>query len=101
LDQALELGELFIEPPGVDHRPADAADLRMRGREDLLAFAPELLVQLLAGAGADEVDADLACLLARKADHLLREVDDLDRLTHVEDEHMSLAADRACLDDEG
>ena len=73
----------------------------MRGLADGLVLAPELLVQLLAGAHADELDRDLAVgLLAREPDHAPREVEDLHRLAHVEDEDLAAAADRAGLDDE-
>ena len=58
----------------------------MRRRVDGLAVVPQLLVQLLARPRADELDRDVALgLLAREADHVPREVDDADRLAHVED----------------
>src|SRR5207237_3601053 len=79
-------------------RAADAADLRVGRRDDRVGCPPELLVELLAGSRADEVDADLGGVLTREADHLLGELDDLDRLAHVEDEDVALAADRAGLD---
>src|SRR5689334_16134749 len=77
LDEAAEVDELVFEPERVHDRPADAPDLRVRRRDDGLAVAPELLVQLLAGTGADEGDADVVDVLAGQADHLLGEVDDL------------------------
>src|SRR6185436_16914595 len=49
----------------------------------------ELLVELLPRTRADEVDSDLGRVLAREADHLLRELDALDRIAHVEDEHVA------------
>src|SRR5690349_9112176 len=74
VDEPLELGELVLEPDGVDDRPADAADLGVGRRDYRLPFAPELLVQLLAGPRADELDPDVLEVLAREADHLLGEV---------------------------
>src|SRR5581483_4615919 len=101
LDEALELAQLLFEPGGVDRRPRDGEDLRVGRLADRLALAPELLVQLLPGPDADELDRDVAVgLLAGEADHLPRELEDRDRLAHVEDEHLPGAADRARLDDQ-
>src|SRR6266550_2338716 len=73
----------------------------MRGLAHSLALAEELLVELLAGARADELDRDLAPgLLAREPDHVAREVEDPHRLAHVENEDLAATADRAGLDDE-
>ena len=83
----------------VDRRAGRARDLRVRRRVDGLALVPELLVQLLAGPGADELDLRRR-LLAGEADHVLGEVDDLHRLAHVEHVDLAAAADRAGLDDE-
>src|SRR3990170_4986840 len=50
---------------------------------------------------ADELDRHLpAGLLAREPDHLLGEVDDPDRLAHVEHVDVTALPDRAGLDDE-
>src|SRR5581483_3288809 len=101
LDEPLELGELLFEPGGVDRRPGDGEDLRVRRRGDGLSLAPQLLVQLLPGANADELDRDVAVrLLAGEADHLSGELEDRDRLAHVEDEHLAGAPDRAGLHDQ-
>ena len=73
----------------------------MLRRADELAVVPELLVQLLAGAHADELDRDLLLrLLAREADHVTRKVEDLHRFAHVEDVHAAAAADRSRLHDQ-
>src|SRR5581483_2338228 len=75
LDEALQLGELVLEPRRLDRRPLHAHDLRVLGRNDDLRLRPELLMQLLAGAHADELDRDVAVrLLAREPDHVAREV---------------------------
>ncbi len=68
---------------------------------DRLAVRPQLLVELLAGPRADELDANVALgLLARQLDHVAREIDDAHRLAHVEHEDLAAAADRARLDDQ-
>src|SRR6266508_4548831 len=48
LDHPLELRELALEPVDVDRRACGTQDLRVSRRPYGLAFAPELLVQLLA-----------------------------------------------------
>ena len=96
-----ELVEPFLEPFRVDGRPRGAEDLRVRCRPDLLAVGPELLVQLLARADADERDRDVRLrILAREADHVDGQVEDLHRLAHVEHVDLAAAADRAGLHDE-
>ena len=70
-------GQLVLEPLAVDRGAAGAHDLRVRGRADVLALVPQLLVQLLAGARADEHDRDLLLGAAGELDHLPGEVDDL------------------------
>ena len=73
----------------------------MRCGADLLAVGPQLLVQLLARADADERDRDVRLgILAREADHVDRQVEDLHRLAHVEHVDLAAAADRAGLHDE-
>src|SRR5262245_46588267 len=53
LDEARQLCELLLEPGRVDVHRGRPPDLRMRGRGGVLAVGPQLLVQLLARAGAD------------------------------------------------
>ena len=101
LDEAGQLGELFLEQGRIDVHRRRAPDLRVRGRSGLLAVGPQLLVQLLTRAGADELDRDVpARLLAGEANHVVREVEDLHRLAHVEHEDVTRLADRAGLDDQ-
>src|SRR6266545_2262035 len=89
-DEPLELAELLLEPDAVDGRPARPVDLRVPRLGHDLVLTPQLLVQLLARADADELDRHLAVgLLAGEADHRSREVDDLHRLAHVEDEDLA------------
>ena len=74
----------------------------MRRGDDLLAVGPQLLVQLLAGARADDLDRDrrvsgslpesrIICFARSRMRH---------RLAHVEHEDPAAPADRAGLDDE-
>ena len=60
VDEALEHGELGLEPVRVDRRARDQLDLRVRARRRRLAVADEHLVELLARRRADELDRDLA-----------------------------------------
>ncbi len=70
---------------------------------DGFALTPQLLVQLLAGACADEPHCDVvrprlavrlqARLLAGEADHVAGEIENLHRLAHVEHEDLAAAAD--------
>ena len=73
----------------------------MRGRFGGLVVSPQVLVELLARPYADELDRDVPIrLLPGEPDHVVREVDDLDGLAHVEDEDVAALADRPGLDDE-
>ena len=66
------------------------AERRVAGRHRRFGGVEQLLVQLLAGAQPDIADRDVA--LGREpgeADHLARQIDDLDRLAHVEDENLA------------
>src|SRR5207253_9271107 len=69
-----QIGQLVLEPGGVDLRPRGARDLGVNRRLDDLPGAPELLVQLLAGADARELDLDPPSgHLPREPDHLRSE----------------------------
>src|SRR5581483_6213295 len=98
VDEPLELGELLLEPVVADHGPRGTHDLRVRGGADGLAVVPEHLVDLLARPRAGEDDGHVG--LPGEANHLLREVEDPDRLAHVEHVHLAAAAHRARLHDE-
>ena len=66
-----------------------------------LGVVVEVLVQALAGPGADDLDLDvLVGAVAGEADHLAGELDDLHRLAHVEHEHLALVGHRAGLQHE-
>ena len=78
-----------------------AADRRVAGRLDGLGLVVELLVQALAGTGADDLDLDvLARPQSREADHLPRELDDADGLAHLEHEDLAVVGHRAGLEHE-
>ena len=64
----------------------------MGRRVDGLPGVPELLVELLARARADELDLDVG--LPGEADHVLGQLDDLHGLAHVEDVDLAAPADR-------
>src|SRR5581483_1110397 len=99
-DEPLELAERLLEPLGIDRGAGGAHDLGVRGGPDHLAVVPEHLVHLLAGPRAGEDDRDLRLVAARQADHLLCEIEDADRLAHVEHVHLPAAAHRPRLHDE-
>src|SRR2546428_12279571 len=95
LDQALQLAQLGLEPDGIDRLRRREEDLRMRGRVSRLAVVPELLLDLLACARADYPDLDvLLRLLPGEPDHVLRQLEDRDRLAHDVDEDPAGAAHR-------
>ena len=56
----LELGELLVEPGRVDLRSRHTQDLRVFRGADRLVGRPQLLVELLAGERAGELDLDVA-----------------------------------------
>ena len=99
-----------MQPRLVDRRPAQPHDLRVHRVADGLVGVPQHLVQLLARTRADEAHRDVARarlgivrhprLLPGEADHVAREVDDLHRLAHVEDEHLAALPHRARLQDQ-
>ena len=62
----------------------------MGGFACFLGVGEELFVELFARAQAGELDADLIFAVARKTNHVARQIDDLHRLAHVE--HKNLAA---------
>lgn len=68
------------------------ADERVRAGRAVLGCAEKDFMQLLALSEAGEVDLDV---LTRFGDEALRDVDDLDRLTHVEHQHVARFADGA------
>ena len=64
-------------------------DLLGRRRRRALVAVEQLLVELLPGRRADDLDLDVAVgLEARQLDHRAREVDDPHRLAHVQHEHL-------------
>src|SRR2546427_778675 len=94
LDAGLEAGQPDVGPRRQAARPHRLDAVVLRGG-DLLLGGHQLLVELLAGPEADEADRDvLVGLEAREADHLAREVEDADRLAHVEDEDLAATAER-------
>ena len=81
----------FFNGAGHDRRIGSAGCSHQKtwiaGGDGRLLAVEQLLVQLLARAQAGEADLDvLFGLQSRETDHLPREVDDLDRLAHIQDE---------------
>src|ERR1043166_2720981 len=63
---------------------------RVLGRHRRLGGVEQRLVQFLAGPQADKADFDVAVgAQPGEPDHLPRQIDDLDRLAHVEDENLA------------
>ena len=78
---------------------APSKTLGWTGELEVLVDVEDLLEELLAGAQAGEADLDvLARGEAREADHVAGQVDDLDRLAHVQDEDLAVAAQDAGLE---
>ena len=84
---------------GVERRTGGAHDLAVARRAHLLVHVEQLLVELLAGTDAHHLDRDVAAgLVARELDHAAGEVDDPDRLAHVEHEDVAALGDAGGLD---
>src|ERR1039458_721454 len=70
------------------------ADLLMGGGYGVLKYRVQLFVELLTGAHAGKFDLDVFIRLqARQEDQVLGEVDNLDRLAHVEDADLTAFSD--------
>src|SRR5438445_351545 len=79
----------------------DDVDAIVIRRCDLLVVRDELLAQLLARTEAREDDFDvLVRFEARELDHVTREVEDPDRLPHLEDERLAAGSEGGRLEDE-
>src|SRR3954465_2306538 len=72
----------------------------MRRWQRRFAVGERLLVELLAGTKAAAFDPDGVLRESRQADQLAREIVDLHRLTHVEDENLAAASHHRSLHDE-
>src|SRR5436309_821804 len=69
--------------------------------ENVLGAEEHLLVELLAGADTAKLDLDVgADAETRQADQVSGDVDDTNRLSHVEKKNLAAAAEGACLEDE-
>ena len=66
-----------------------------------LGFIEQLFVELLAGPQSRELDVNIFRIAQpREHDHVFGEVDDLHRIAHIEDQHISRRADSPSLDDQ-
>ncbi len=79
--------------PGRERAILGAQHLRMRGWYSILGIEEELLVELFARPCPGKHDVDVTHLEPRKADEIVREIDDLDWLTHVQHEDLAALAD--------
>ncbi len=71
-----------------------------RGRLDGLGVVEQRLVELLAGPQADVLDRDRVGVAAGQPRQVAREVDDPDRLAHVEHEQVARLAEQRRLEDQ-
>ena len=60
----------------------------------------DLLEQLLSRPQTGEHDRNLVFRVIRQPDEIARQVDNLDRLAHVQHEHAPAVSKRRCLQDE-
>src|SRR3954451_12127075 len=101
IHELLDLGEGLLDPGRVERGALGHEYALLAGRPRPLVGVEELLVQLLPGAAADDLDRHVAVGLAtRELDHLAREVDDPDRVAHLEHVPLAAAAELAGVDDE-
>ena len=84
-DGRLECRHAPGELPGIDGSGRSRLDALDRGPAQVLAGRFEHLAQALSGsqAGEDDIDIDTR-FEPREPDHAMREIDDPDRLAHVE-----------------
>jgi hypothetical protein len=100
-DEGARGRELLREAAPTRRGESAHEDLGVAGLVGALLVGGELFEELLAGAHAGEGDLDvLARRLAREGDEVAREVDDLHRLAHVEDEDLPALAHGAGLQHE-
>ena len=96
-------GELFdlADGPVGQEAGAGAEDFGVVGGDDVLAGEEHLLVELLARPHPGELDLDVGPdLEAGEADEVRGQVDDFDRLPHVQDEDFAAPPQGARLEDE-
>src|SRR5688572_9022804 len=99
-DGSHQLGDL-LAPPALRAFADRLQNLRMGGLPDLFVVVDQLLEQALTRAQAGEHDFDV--LVGREpveADQRLRQVDDPDRLAHIEDEDFAAVPHGSGLEDQ-
>jgi hypothetical protein len=84
--------EGLLDPIRIERLTLGQMDLLGGRRLLALVRVEEDLMEFLAGTGSGDLDDDVASgLKSRESDHRLREIDDPDRLTHIEHEHLTAA----------
>ncbi len=87
--ELVQAGEELVRRSGDGDQPMDVGVV---GGQDLLVRGPELLVELLARPDPGDLDGDVdAHLVARQPDHPLGQVEDADRLAHLQHEDLAAA----------
>ncbi len=95
---ALEHEQIDLRRTSPRPKPGRGARVRRAGSSarawaGMLVRVEQILMELLAGTRADDLDRDVALgLEAGKPDHRLGEIDDLDRIAHLQDEHFARRA---------
>src|SRR5690348_12559175 len=72
----------------------------MRSGQRSLAVREQLLVELLSGAEAGELDPDVVRAQSGKPDHVARQVEDLDGFAHLQHEDLAVVSHQARLEHE-
>src|SRR5579864_2302239 len=79
---------------------SELVDVRVAGAQYLLVGFAEFFVEFLAWASAGDLDWDVdSNLVARQADHALRQVHDPNRLSHVQHEYLAASRQHRRLQD--
>jgi len=99
-DDLVQMGNFLAQNHAVADR-TQLEDLLMAGQIEALLVEVELLIHLLPWSQASEDNLDVAVWLeSGEANQLAGQIDDFDRLTHVEDKDLAPLGQRSSLDDE-
>ena len=88
--EQVDLRERLLYPGRIEHFAIGSQDLLGRSGLRTLVRVKQILMEFLARTRPDDLDRDVALgLETGQPDHRLGEVDDLDRLAHLEHEHLA------------